>query len=154
MKINTKKIVKITKGERMLYTLGILCFILTIVTKVFSSASISNLKMDIEHVSYNIENQEKKNQSLVMQVNELTSYENLSEVAKEQGLTYKNENIIVEANGKNVITKVEILNPSILADKEILEDIIFVAVNDVLEQIKKEKEHKLGKYTGGLGGLF
>ncbi len=79
----------------MLYTLGVLCFILTIVTKVFSSASISNLKMDIEHVSYNIENQEKKNQSLVMQVNELTSYENLSEVAKEQGLTYKNENIVV-----------------------------------------------------------
>ena len=79
----------------MLYTLGILCLTLTVVTKVFSSASISNLKMDIEHVSYKIENQEKKNQSLVMQVNELTSFENLSEVSEKEGLTYKNENIVV-----------------------------------------------------------
>ena len=35
-----------------------------------------------------------------------------------------------------------------------LEDIILVAVNNVLEQVKKEKEKKLGKYTNGLGGLF
>ena len=90
-----KRIGKITKGEKMLYTLGILCLTLTVVTKVFSSASISNLKMDIEHVSYKIENQEKKNQSLVMQVNELTSFENLSEVSEKEGLTYKNENIVV-----------------------------------------------------------
>ena len=67
----------------------------TIFIKVFSSASISNIKMDIEEISYKIENQEKKNQSLVMQVNELTSYENLSNVLKDMGLAYNNENIIV-----------------------------------------------------------
>lgn len=85
----------ITKGEAMLYTLGTFCLLFTIVIKVFSSASISNLKMDIEKVSYKIENQEKKNQSLVMQVNELTSYEKLNGVLKEMGLAYNNENIIV-----------------------------------------------------------
>ena len=79
----------------MLYTMGVFCAVLTIFIKVFSSASISNLKMDIEKMSYKIENQEKKNQSLVMQVNELTSYENLSGVLKEMGLAYNNENIIV-----------------------------------------------------------
>ena len=79
----------------MLYTMGFLCLLFTIVIRVFSSASISNLKMDIEKISYKIENQEKKNQSLVMQVNELTSYENLSSVLKEMGLAYNNENIIV-----------------------------------------------------------
>lgn len=79
----------------MLYTLGVLCFVLTIVIRVFSSASISNLKMDIEKVSYKIENQQKKNQSLTMQVNELTSYENLNGVLKEMGLAYNNENIVV-----------------------------------------------------------
>lgn len=79
----------------MLYTMGVLCGILVIFIKVFSSASISNLKMDIEKMSYKIENQEKKNQSLVMQVNELTSYENLSNVLKDMGLAYNNENIIV-----------------------------------------------------------
>lgn len=79
----------------MLYTLGVCCFILSIFIKVFSSASISNLKMNIEEISYNIKNQQNKNQSLVMQVNELTSYENLSNVLKDMGLAYNNENIIV-----------------------------------------------------------
>ena len=86
MKKNTKNIVRLTKGERLLYTLGVFCIVATIVLKVFSSASISNLKMSIEEVSYKIENQEKKNQSLVMQVNELTSYENLSNVLKKWDL--------------------------------------------------------------------
>ena len=95
MKKSTRKVVRLTKGEKLLYTLGALCFIFTLVIRVFSSASIGNLKMDIEKISYKIENQEKKNQSLVMQVNELTSYENLSGVLKEMGLAYNNENIIV-----------------------------------------------------------
>lgn len=95
MKKGTRKVVRLTSGEKMLYTMGILCAVLTVFIKVFSSASISNLKMDIESISYKIDNQEKKNQSLVMQVNELTSYENLSNVLKDMGLAYNNENIIV-----------------------------------------------------------
>lgn len=95
MKKSTKNIVRFTKGEKLLYTLGVFCIVATIVLKVFSSASISNLKMSIEEVSYQIKDQEKKNQSLVMQVNELTSYENLSTVLKDMGLAYNNENIIV-----------------------------------------------------------
>ncbi|MDO4962673.1 MAG: hypothetical protein Q4E75_01020 [bacterium] len=91
----TKRKIRLSKGERMLYTLGVMCFCLTIVIKVFSSAGISTLKMDIEKVSYKIENQEKKNQSLAMQVNELTSYENMSGVLKDMGLAYNNENIVV-----------------------------------------------------------
>lgn len=87
--------VRFTKGEIMLYTLGTLCLLFTVVIKVFSSASISNLKMDIEKISYKIENQEKKNQSLVMQVNELTSYENINSILRDMGLAYNNENIIV-----------------------------------------------------------
>ncbi len=67
---------------------------------------------------------------------------------------YENDNILVECSGKNEIKKVVIKNEDILQDKEMLEDIILVAVNNVLEQIKKEKDKKLGKYTNGLGGLF
>lgn len=95
MKKNTRKIVRLTKGEKALYTLGSLCLLFTIVIRVFSSASIGNLKMDIEKTSYKIDNQQKKNQSLIMQVNELTSYESLSSVLKDMGLAYNNENIIV-----------------------------------------------------------
>ena len=95
MKKNTKNIVRLTKGEKLLYTLGVFCIVATIVLKVFSSASISNIKMSIEKISYQIQSQEKQNQSLTMQVNELTSYENLSGILKEMGLAYNNENIIV-----------------------------------------------------------
>ena len=95
MKKNTRKIVRLTRGEKMLYSLGTICFVLSVFIKVFSSASISNLKMNIEEISYNIKSQQNKNQSLIMQVNELTSYENLSNVLKEMGLAYNNENIIV-----------------------------------------------------------
>ena len=42
----------------------------------------------------------------------------------------------------------------ILKDRELLEDVMTVALNNVLDQIKKEKEKKLGKYTNGIGGLF
>ncbi len=91
----TKKIVRLTKGEKMLYTLGLLCFVLSIIVRVFASASIGNLQMDIEKVSYRIDNQTKKNQSLTMQVNELTSYENLNSVLKDMGLAYNNKNIVV-----------------------------------------------------------
>ncbi len=67
---------------------------------------------------------------------------------------YENENIEVEISGKNEVKRVIIKNQEILKDNEILEDVIVVAINDVLVQIKKEKERKLGKYTNGLGGLF
>ena len=67
---------------------------------------------------------------------------------------FENENIYVEATGNNKIKQIKIKNEDILEDKEILEDIVVVAVNDVLNQILKTKESKLGKYTAGLGGLF
>ena len=46
---------------------------------------------------YSISNggQEKTNESLTMQVNELTSFENVQKVVKEMGLAYNNNNIIV-----------------------------------------------------------
>ena len=68
--------------------------------------------------------------------------------------TYENENILVECSGKNEIKKITIKNEDILEDREMLEDIVLVAVNNVLEQVKNEKERKLGKYTNGMGGLF
>ena len=51
---------------------------------------------------------------------------------------YENENILLECTGDNEVKKVEIKNEDILADKEMVEDIVLVAINDVLGQIKKE----------------
>jgi len=66
----------------------------------------------------------------------------------------KNGVVNVEVNGKNEVLKVEITDDTVLSDKEILQDMIMLAMNDAFGKIKKMKDEKLGKYTGGLGGLF
>ena len=95
MKKNKKRKSKFTKGEKFIYSFGVMSLVAIFITKVFFGASISNLKMNIEKINYKIELQENKNDSLTMQVNELTSYENLDSILKEMGLAYNNENIIV-----------------------------------------------------------
>ena len=95
MRKNKKRRAKFTRGERFIYSIAILSLLSIFVVKVFCGASISNLKMNIEEINYKIELQENKNESLTMQVNELTSYENLDSILKELGLAYNNENIIV-----------------------------------------------------------
>lgn len=86
---------KISKGERMLYVITVLAFVLSLGIKTFCGASISELKMSIEEVNYNIDNQKKTNESLTMKVNELTSFENVKDVVEEMGLAYNNDNIVV-----------------------------------------------------------
>ncbi len=95
MKKKKKKGARFTKGEKFLYALAIMCLCSTFVLKIFATASTSNLKMEIEEINSQIEKQQSTNESLSMQVNELTSYENMDAVLKEMGLTYNNDNIIV-----------------------------------------------------------
>lgn len=90
-----KRKLKLTKGERFLYTLGIIAFIFTLGTRFFCMAKIGDLKMEIEELNYKISEQSKTNESLTMQVNELTSFENVKNVVKDMGLAYNNDNIIV-----------------------------------------------------------
>ena len=86
---------KITRGERLLYFYAVIAFFLMLGLKIFCGASIGEMKMSIEEKRYNIEQQEKTNESLTMQVNELTSFENVQKVVKEMGLAYNNNNIII-----------------------------------------------------------
>ena len=67
---------------------------------------------------------------------------------------YENENILIECYGSNKIKSTNIKNDEILEDKEMLGDILLVGINNIMDQISKTKEQKLGKYTNGLGGLF
>lgn len=80
--------------------------------------------------------------------------EKTSKEIDESTFKYENDNVLVECTGDNKIKKIIIKNDDVLSDKEMLEDIILVAVNDVLNQVLKTKNSKLGKYTQGLGGLF
>ena len=51
--------------------------------------------MSNEKIKYNIQTEEKTVESLTMQVNELTAFDNISKIVKELGLAYNNDNIVV-----------------------------------------------------------
>ena len=94
-------------------------------------------------------------QAMMMQAKKLQKeIEKTTEEIENSTFVYENDNIKVECKGNNEIKAINIKNDDVLSDKEMLEDIMLVAINDVLTQIEKEKERKLGKYTNGLGGLF
>ena len=86
---------RMTRGEKLLYTLGIWCALMTIVVQIFCGASIGHLNLSVEKVKYEIDEQNKKNESLTMKVNELTSFDNIKDIVKDMGLSYNNDNIIV-----------------------------------------------------------
>lgn len=61
----------------------------------------------------------------------------------------------VTMNGKKEVEKIEINQEQMDKDDiEMLQDILVVAINNVISQIDKETEQKMGKYTQGMPGLF
>ena len=61
----------------------------------------------------------------------------------------------VEVMGNKKIRKIIIDRESIAEEeKELLEDMLVVAINDAMNQIDKVTEEKMGKYTKGMPGLF
>ena len=87
--------VKFTKGEKFLFLNCIFLVCAVVLVQVFCGATTGNLSLSIEKLKYEIDSQEKKNESLAMQVSELTSYDKIKDVVKDMGLAYNNENIII-----------------------------------------------------------
>ncbi len=83
------------KTQKFIIGFVTFCFVVIYAMQIFFSSQISNMKMTIEKIDYQINTQEKKNESLNMQVSELTSYENVSLVIENMGLAYNNKNIVV-----------------------------------------------------------
>ncbi len=88
-----KKVVKVGKFERLLYTSVILLVLALPFTIVFLQATLSKVNVQVEQVKKEIKTQEKKNESLTMKINELASLDKIIEVAHSQGLSYNNDNI-------------------------------------------------------------
>ena len=88
-----RKRLKMSRFERLLYTFLIVVLLSTPFLLVFSQATLSKINFEVEKTKKVITAQEKKNESLTMKVNELASLEKIQEVAKEQGLSYNNNNI-------------------------------------------------------------
>lgn len=88
-----KKRVKMSKFERLIYTFAIVLAISAPVTIVFSQATLSQINFEVEKVKKEIKEQTKTNESLSMKINELASLDKIEEIAKEEGLSYNNNNI-------------------------------------------------------------
>lgn len=95
-----KKRLKMSKFERLLYIFVFVLLLSTPFMLVFSQATLSKVNYEVEQTKQIINNQKKKNESLTMKVDELASLEKIQEVAKEQGLSYNNDNIRTVQNGE------------------------------------------------------
>ncbi len=93
MKKNTKKTVKILKGEKLLYMILFFLVIAVPISNVFIKALLSETNIEVEQLKNKIEKQSNINESLSMQINELASLDKIEEVAKNIGLSYNNDNI-------------------------------------------------------------
>ena len=87
------KRVKISKFERLILSFAIVLLVSAPLTIVFSKATLSKINFEVEKTKKEINEQTKTNESLSMKINELASLDKIEEVAKEQGLSYNNDNI-------------------------------------------------------------
>ncbi|MDD2434901.1 MAG: hypothetical protein PHO63_01460 [Bacilli bacterium] len=90
-----KRKTRYTKGEILLVSGIVMAVLGTFLIEVFFGANIGHLNMSVEKMKYDITNQEKNNENLGMQVNELTAFDKINNIVKDMGLAYNNENIIV-----------------------------------------------------------
>lgn len=97
-----KKRLKMSKFERFLYVLTFLLIISTPVCIIFSKATLSKINYEVEKTKKEIKAQEKKNESLQMKIDELTSFEKIQEIAKELGLSYNSDRYksLIEGSGQ------------------------------------------------------
>lgn len=85
--------IKLLKGEKLMYFLLVLLALAIPICNVLTKSLLSKTNIELEKVKNKIEVQEKTNESLNMQINELASLENIKSVADQYGLSYNNDNI-------------------------------------------------------------
>ena len=88
-----KKRLKMSKFERLLYTLALFLLVISPVSIVFSKATLAKVNFEVEKQKKEIEEQEKVNESIAMTIDELASHTKIQQVAEQQGLSYNNNNI-------------------------------------------------------------
>ncbi len=93
VKNSKRATVKFLKGEKFMYFLLAVLLLAIPMFNVYTSSMLSETNTKMERLKSKIEKQERTNQSLSMQVDELVSLENIQNIAKEYGLSYNNGNI-------------------------------------------------------------
>lgn len=88
-----KKKVKMSKFEKLIYSLAVFLLVIAPISIVFSKATLAKINFEVEKQKKEIEVQKKTNESLAMTIDELASLTKIQEVAEQQGLSYNNGNI-------------------------------------------------------------
>ena len=91
-KVKTKRL-KFLKGEKIMYVLLMFLVLAIPICNVLTQAKLSESNIEVSRLNNKIEAQEKTNESLNMQINELASLENIKALADDLGLSYNNNNI-------------------------------------------------------------
>ena len=90
-----QKKLKLRGVDKLMLTILIILALLTPLVVVFSKSILSRSNIEVERIKSKVEKQDTINESLMMKINELASLSNIQGVAKEFGLSYINDNIIV-----------------------------------------------------------
>lgn len=98
--------------------------------------NMQKIMMEAQKMQKKLENEQKELEN--------TNYEGSSSLVK------------IVINGKKEVKSVEInmTEDITVDDKEMLEDMVMVAMNDAVRKADMDKEKRLGKYSQGLTGLM
>ncbi len=81
--------------EKFIWVINILLFFSIPISAVYVKARLSETNIAYESIKHDIEEQEKTNEGLKMEINELASLDKIQEVAQDNGLNYNNDNVKV-----------------------------------------------------------
>lgn len=87
--------VKLHTIDKLMVTMIVMLIIASPIVIVYSKSTLSQSNIEVERMKNKIEKQETINESISMKINELASLTNIQDVAKEYGLSYQNDNIVV-----------------------------------------------------------
>lgn len=90
-----RKQTKLKRIDKFMLTIIVILLIATPIVIVYSKSVLSKTNIEVERIKEKLEKQETINESLTMKINELASLSNIQDIAREHGLSYNNENIVI-----------------------------------------------------------
>ena len=67
--------------------------LLLIMGILFGQITLSQMNLEVQRLEKDVQSKKDQNQSLVMNINEMASLDNIQSVSEEAGLAYNNDNI-------------------------------------------------------------
>lgn len=83
----------ITRGEKFLYSIVCILFIIACFYIVSFSSTMDTLNRDVQSLEQQVNEQTAKNDNLVIEIKELSKPERITKIAKENGLKIQNTEV-------------------------------------------------------------